>query len=359
MPDVVPPPPTLSGPGGGQGYNGGTSGTGGTKLAVDVVPPPPSVGGGANSNGSGTGRKNIGLGAPSDVGAPAAPATNGGSGANSGAVISSQPGSKVGVPSAANSGSLALSPSGGDKPGLGGNGGGTGIGHGNGPGSGVTGEGSGAGKTGPARGSDPNAHAGISPTPGPGGAGNATSGNPPVPGVSVSGGTSIVTLPSFGDDPAPSSGSPKAGPKSKNSSDQLNVTVVATASSGGAFEPYKNLLHGEKYTTYLDTSIGSVAMEFADEAATSHAFGATLTAPAPIKVDLPQGLPHARMVVTCTLDASGNLKNFRVLEPGPAQMTAKVLAALRAWKLQPAMRGDQPVEVTAILGFNIDTNDRF
>jgi len=40
-------------------------------------------------------------------------------------------------------------------------------------------------------------------------------------------------------------------------------------------------------------------------------------------------------------------------------MTAKVIASLRGWKLQPAMRGDQPIEVTAILGFGIDTNDRF
>jgi TonB family protein len=65
------------------------------------------------------------------------------------------------------------------------------------------------------------------------------------------------------------------------------------------------------------------------------------------------------MMVTCTLDASGNLKNLRVLEAGPADMTAKVLSALHGWKFQPALRGGQPVEVTAIVGFNIDTNDRF
>ena len=40
-------------------------------------------------------------------------------------------------------------------------------------------------------------------------------------------------------------------------------------------------------------------------------------------------------------------------------MTAKVLAALHRWKFQPAMRNDQAVEVTAILGFGIDTSDRF
>jgi TonB family protein len=63
--------------------------------------------------------------------------------------------------------------------------------------------------------------------------------------------------------------------------------------------------------------------------------------------------------VICTLDASGNLKNVRVLEAGPAEMTAKVISALGSWKFQPALRGNQPVEVTAILGFGIDTSDRF
>jgi hypothetical protein len=40
-------------------------------------------------------------------------------------------------------------------------------------------------------------------------------------------------------------------------------------------------------------------------------------------------------------------------------MTAKILAALPAWKFRSAMRGTTPVEVNAILGFNIDTNDRY
>jgi len=40
-------------------------------------------------------------------------------------------------------------------------------------------------------------------------------------------------------------------------------------------------------------------------------------------------------------------------------MTSKVLAALPRWKFRPAMRGSQTVEVTAILGFNIDTSDHY
>jgi len=359
-PSLVPPPPTVPGAGGGTGNTGGGAGAPkGTLLANNVVPPPPSIAGGSASTGSGLGRKGTGLGAPlDDAGAGVAPPTSGGSGAGAGAVVSSEPGSKVALPSTGGTGLLALSPSGGDKPGLGGAEGGTSIGRGNGPGSGMTGSSPGAGKSGPGRGSDPNARGGISPAAGPGGAGNVPSGTPAVRGVDISGGTSEVTIPAFGTDPT--GNDPQApGHSTTKKRQALGVTVVATASSGGAFEPYKNLLRGEKYTTYFDTSLGTVVMEFADQSATGHPYGSTLTAPTSMRTDLAEGLPHARMVVTCTLDASGNLKNVRVLEPGPAEMTSKILAALHNWKFQPAMRGDQPVEVTAILGFGIDTNDRF
>jgi len=300
------------------------------------------------------------MGGAMGVGTDVAPPSAGGSGNNAGAVISSDPGSKVGLPTSGGHGALAMSPSGTDKAGLGGAGGGNGIGHGTGSGSGMTGEGSGAGKTGTGRGSDVNAQNGISPAAGPGGAGNAASGNPPVRGVSVSGGSSVVTLPSFGSDPAANDPVPSSPRRSSLKRQQtFDVDVVATANSGGAFEPYRNLLHGEKHTIYPPTTAGIVVMEYADESSATHSYKQPLSSPQAIRVDLPAGLPHARMVLTCTLDASGNLRNVRVLEPGPADMTAKIVAALRAWKFQPAQRGDQPVAVTAILGFGIDTNDRF
>jgi TonB family protein len=363
-PSVVPPPPSLSAGGGTGNTAGGAGVSSGTLLANNIVPPPPAIGGGSAASGSGLSRKGAGLGAPLDAGAAPAPPSTAGSGANAGAVISSQPGPKVGLPSSS-TGSLAMSPAGKDKPGLGGANDGTGIGHGTGPGSGMNGTASGAGKSVPnsnpnsnnEHGSDPSARGGISPAAGPGGAGSVPSGTPAVRGVDISGGTTIISLPSFGTDP--SGNEPQQpGHSPAKQRQALGVTIVATATSGGAFEPYKNLLRGEKYTTYFDTSLGTVVMEFADESAASHP-GGTLTAPAAIRTDLPDGTPRARMVITCTLDASGNLKNVRVLDPGPADMTAKILAALRSWKFQPAMRGDQPVEVTAILGFGIDTNDRF
>jgi TonB family protein len=166
-----------------------------------------------------------------------------------------------------------------------------------------------------------------------------------------------VTIPSFGSDPA--AVTPTApGRSSLKQRQSFDVDIVATANSGGAFEPYKNLLHGEKHTIYPETSssLGTAVMEYADESATGRG---AISPPQAIRSELPQGLPHVRMVVTCKLDAAGNLKNVKVLEAGPADMTAKVLAALRSWKFRPAMRGDNPVEVTAILGFAIDTNDRF
>jgi len=359
-PSVVPPPPSLAGHGGGTGTTGGGAGApGGTLLANNVVPPPPTVGGGSSPTGSGLSRQGTGLGAPFDVGSNIAPPNAAGSGKDAGTIVSSQPGTKVGLPPSSSTGSVAMSPAGGDRVGLGGNGGGSGIGRGTGSGSSVNNSGPGAAKSGIGRGSDTTAHGGISNTSGSGGAGNVPSGTPAVPGVDISGGSGVVTLPSFGSDPSDTDPTVAGRSSLKSPAQTLGVTIVATAGSGGAFEPYKKLLHGVQYTTYLDTSIGTVVMEFADEATAVHSFGGTLTAPVGIRTDLPQGLPHARMLVACTLDASGNVKNPHVLEPGPATMTANVLAALRSWKFQPATRNSQPIEVTAILGFGIDTNDRF
>jgi Gram-negative bacterial TonB protein C-terminal len=291
-----------------------------------------------------------------DAGSVLAPPTGGGSGGGSAVVISAQPGSKIGRPGNGGAGSLAMSPAGGDKLGVGGSGGGSGIGRGNDTGSGITGEGPGAARSGNGRGSDPNAHGGISPTAGPGGAGNATSGTPPVPGVSVSGGSSIVTLPSFGSDGGSDPSVPGRS-SAKGRQQVLGVTVISSAGAGGGFESYKRMLPGrEKYTTYIPTSLGTMVMEFADAASAGHPFTGTIISPQPIRTDLPPGLQRARLVVACIIDASGNVKNVQVIDAGPADMTVKIITALPSWKFQPAMRGNQPVEVNAILGFNIDRN---
>ena len=96
-------------------------------------------------------------------------------------------------------------------------------------------------------------------------------------------------------------------------------------------------------------------MQFADPSSAAHPYAEDLTAPEAMRADVPAGLSKSRLVIACILDRSGSLKNVQVLEAGTSEMTTKVLAALPSWKFRPVLRSDQPVEVHAILGFNIDT----
>jgi len=357
--NVVPPPPSFASgsSSGGVGRNAGGSALG----SAQVVPPPPSLAGPAGSpvSGRGMGNKGGGLGGPLDAGsvlAPPSPA--GGTGGGKGVIVSSQPGSALGVPGNATPGSIAMSPSGGNKPGLGGSGGGAGLGHGNGPGSGMTGEGTGAAKTGTGKGSDPNSRDGISPYPGPGGAGNGTNGQPPAPGVSISGGNTaaIVNLPpSFGpgeSDPSVPARSGMGGKRRGN----LDVTVEGTPRAGGAFNFYGNMLHGDKvYTRYISTDVGPVVMQFADATSVTKRYSQELTSPEVLVANLPVTLHHARIIIRCQLKSTGVLRDFQKIEADPGAPTDKVVAALYSWKFTPAFRGNDPVEVSVLLGFNIDT----
>jgi len=350
-PQVVPPPASISGAGS-QRANGSGQSADSLLGTANVVPPPPGLGGGKALSGSGRGNKGAGAGGPLDLGSSVAPPSNvGGSPGANGVVMSSQPGTKAGLPNSAG-GALAMSPSGTAKSGLGGSGGGAGIGKGNGSGSGLQGEGSGAGKEGTGRGSDPNARGGISPYPGPGGSGSGVSGAPAVPGVSVQGGTTTINLPSFGS-PGDASGT-GPGRSSTKSRGGPSYTVKATSSSGGVFNRYGQL-KGDNYSIYIETSLGTAVMQYADAASVAHPYREDLTAPEPMRIDLPPGLRTTHVVFACILDRSGALKDLKVLEPGAAETTSKILVALHSWKFRPAFRGNEPVEVNAILGFGVDT----
>jgi hypothetical protein len=165
-----------------------------------------------------------------------------------------------------------------------------------------------------------------------------------------------VNLPSFGSDGG--SGS-TAGRSNVNDENGPGITVVATSRSGGAFNFYGALKGDRVYTTYFETALGTTVMQYADPESGAHPYAESLKRPQIIRADLPEGLPKSRLVIACTLDRSGLVRNPHVLEPGSAVMTSKVLTALNHWKFKPVLRGEQPVEVNAILGFNIDTNDRF
>ncbi len=173
----------------------------------------------------------------------------------------------------------------------------------------------------------------------------------------MQGGSNVVNLPSFGGDGNASAGPGIASVSPQNG--QPGITVVATSRSGGAFNFYGVLKGDRVYSIYLDTSLGTVVMQFSDPKSVNHEYLQELQPPQPIRASLPPGLPHARLVIACVMDRTGLLRNPRVLDTSNAVMTSKVLAALYRWKFRPVMRGDQPVEVNAILGFNIDTSDQF
>ncbi len=354
--DVVPPPASLGGR-----QSSGTSGSGRENRSggvlvgsADIVPPPPGLGGRKAPGGSGRGNQGVGAGNPLDLGSSVAPPSKaGGNTAGTGVVISNQPGSKAGIPSQSGGGALAMDPTGTAKTGLGGSGGGAGIGKGNGPGSGMTSAGSGAGREGAGRGSDPAARGGISPYPGSGGAGAGTNGTPAVAGVSVQGGTTTVNLPSFGDP----QGDAPTGPGRSNTSVHKGsgITIEATPRSGGVFAYYDVLKGDRNYSIYIETTLGTAVMQYADAASAAHPTSLNLTAPEPMRKDLPLDLRPTHVVIACIVTSSGEVKDLKVLEPGAADTTSKILAALHSWKFRPAFRGDEPVEVNAILGFGVDT----
>ena len=330
---------------------------GGMGSGSAVVPPPPSVGPGGSITGQGRGNRGTGFGGALDAGVAAAPPSSNGGGNASGVVVSSQPGSKVGMPGNGGSGALAMSPAGGDKPGLGGAGGGGGIGHGDGPGSGFSGPGSGAGKEGAGPGSDPNARGGISPYPGSGGAGTGTSGNPAMPGVSVKGGSSnIVTLPSFG-----AGGSQSGGPARSQTGPNNN---------GSGYYRRRHVALGRRLR-FLRTTEGGQGLHHLhhDRVADGNVVCRSRVRSPGLcgRSDCAPGNARRSSCGTAQDTTRGRMRTGprrsvarpRVLEPASAVMTSKVLAALNTWKFSPALRGDQPIEVSVIIGFNINTDDRF
>jgi len=179
-----------------------------------------------------------------------------------------------------------------------------------------------------------------------------------MPGVAVKGGSSnVVNLPSFvadGNDP------PTGGHSGKGSAHRgFQATIVASARSGGAFNFYGALKGDKAYTIYFETAFGPAALQYTDPSSAAHPYADDLIAPQTLRSDLPADLERSRLVIACILDRSGLLRDARVIEQTTPETTTKILAALPNWKFTPALRGNQPVEVNAILGFNIDTKDRF
>jgi hypothetical protein len=264
----------------------------------------------------------------------------------SGVIVSPKPGDKAAQPATPERAMLAMSPAG-TSAGAGNAGSGAGAAHGSGSGNSTSGSGSGSSFSGSGRASDATPHTGISSYAGPGGAGDRYHGR--VPGVFVSGGSNVVTLPSFGGT------EPSAGGRSDVHNDSNGITVVASPRAGGAMNFYGVLKGDRVYTIYFKTAAGMVSLQFADPESTLHPYTEDLVAPQALRTDVSSEIPRTRLVVKCMLDRTGVVKNVSILQSAGGEFEKRVLAVLPDWKFSPAFRGSEPVEVNAILGFGIDT----
>jgi len=185
--------------------------------------------------------------------------------------------------------------------------------------------------------------------PGAGGSGSGR-GTTAIPGVTINGGH--VTLPSFAT-ASSTPGSPSRTPAEKRRPPA--ITIIATSRSGGAVNMYGALKGGKVYTIYIDTQVGMAVFQYAERATNQGNFQQDLIPPEPLSSDVPADVPKARLLLSCIMDKSGMLKNIRVLESAKADATQRIVSALNTWRFRPVLRGDEPVDVDVIVGFNIDT----
>ncbi len=255
-------------------------------------------------------------------------------------MVSAEPGSSVASPEKVR-GAIAMQPRGDGVAGTGGKAGGTGTSldsawrGGNGAGSPTAN--SGVGRNAPEGG-------GISSSPGPGGAG---AGNNRNTGVAING--PVVHLPSF----ASSAGMPQPIRGPRQQSRPNDVVIIASARAGGGLSPDLAPPGARVYTIYVQTAAGTAVLQYADPSTSSYDYA--LSAPQPITTDMPGSMKVARTIVACVLDRVGELHNARVLQATNADLASKVLVALAKWRFQPVLRGGDPVEVKAVIGFGVDT----
>ena len=246
------------------------------------------------------------------------------------------------IPASRRSATMTKAPGDGGLSGMGLDGAGSGVSRGAGGGSGERGTGNGASSDWRGRGASDTV-AGLSSRPGPGGTGRSP--GTPRGGVSVEG--NVVTLGEF-TDPAPKVAN--VGPRRGHA-----ITIVASSNSGGALNRYGTLKGERVYTVYLPVVAGLVVMEYSERSPSQQAFDTDLVAPEPLRVEMTPELRRVRTVIACIVERDGSLRDIRVLESALAPLSHKLAALLADWKFRPALRGDEPVAVDALLGFQIDT----
>jgi hypothetical protein len=257
-------------------------------------------------------------------------------------IISADPGKRMGIPEGG-AGTLAMSANGIKSEGMEGPGTGSGLTSGAATGSEPS-QGSGGDSSKMAAGSTPQIQGGMSQEPGAGGAGgNAI--RAAAPGISIRGGEAYVASFGSGADSSPIRMEQGQAPA---------VVIVSSSRAGGLLDPALAARGARVYTTYLETGLGTVVLQFADLTDVA-GFQSELMVPQPIHTDIPDGRRIKFTIVACTMNRAGVLNNLRIVRAADPSLVPTLLAALVNWRFRPALRGDQPVEVTAVFGFAANT----
>jgi hypothetical protein len=200
-------------------------------------------------------------------------------------------------------------------------------------------------------GANPVATGGTSPAAGPGGAGSGGINAPSLPGLTIVGG--MVYLPSFG----PGASGPTLPKRLRPGSGQPPaIMVIASPRSGGALGNYGAMKGERVYTMYLDSSAGTIVLQFSDPVARND-LEHDLIPPKPLMIDIPSDALPSHTLLACVLERNGTLRNFRVVKTPTPQLMPPLLKALARWRFVPVLRGKDTIAVDVVLGFGVDTID--
>jgi TonB family protein len=199
------------------------------------------------------------------------------------------------------------------------------------------------------------------------GRGGTIAANPPAPtpnpfsGITVLGGRVEPSLPRTGTTGVtpgiitfsqPGTPPPAATP--------YNLTITATAASGGGLPDFGVFANEQVYTVYIDMRPTPVSpsRSWALQYSVGPAKGQTgLVPPFPVVKELPQfpadlmqKFPQRQVVVFGTIDTNGKLQQLSVKQSPDPLLNAPVLAALAKWTFRPAQVEGQPVPAKFLLG---------
>lgn len=141
------------------------------------------------------------------------------------------------------------------------------------------------------------------------------------------------------------------------------ITIVATASSGGGLQDYGVFENERVYTVYIpmqrtpQEADPTWTLQYALASSSSDSNGAQLIAPSPvirewpqIPADLEKKYSQHQVVVYALLGADGKLSHISVKQTPDAHVSAPIAQALGKWVFRPAQMNNQPVAVKILVG---------